>query len=488
MILADVILPSFYLTAGFVAFIPTLLFIVFSEAYIISKILKKPFKRTLHLSVKANVISGLFGAAFFWLFPVLPNKTAYPNDLYTYVQMFFICSVIAYVAYYVFSLLIEWLFSLLWRRKYMLDIKKTGFLKAFALANLVSYSILIPIHYYYNTPANNLDSITENTEWAIKPPEKVIYLENETNYLWKTSTDGTDTALFVPHEMKHYLFSSNLEHVVFFTEGRELFHYNTRSKTLTKLWESDISGSKLVGWSRLGSLDTTRHIAISPSGNRVAWTIPVSEGNGSHGPWETDYWRFFLYDFTTQNIKTHDYKAHDAKIAWSSNENAVYANCPQISYQEAVGGISGLAKFVISEDFEIELMHNVVRKEVVLADNYGRLGHWFHSGGRTYVEHSKDEYRDLKAVVLRYSKTSIRISRDDETAFYFSDIPFFSPLSRRSISEPAFIQEGKECLFEARRAIYLIGIAEKRIGKLVEGKDYIVMTDSYHKRSYFFGN
>ena len=125
MILANVILPSFfYMSVGIVALIPTVVFVILSEAYVISKLLKRGFKESLYLSLKANILSGIFGTAVFWFPPILPYKGAYPNDLQTYVETFFIYAVVAYLTYYIFSLLLEWLIGLSWRRKHKLDIKR----------------------------------------------------------------------------------------------------------------------------------------------------------------------------------------------------------------------------------------------------------------------------------------------------------------------------------------------------------------------------
>jgi hypothetical protein len=46
-------------------------------------------------------------------------------------------------------------------------------------------------------------------------------------------------------------------------------------------------------------------------------------------------------------------------------------------------------------------------------------------------------------------------------------------------SNPAFISKGRECLFESAGGIYLLDIANRRVGKLADGTNFILLTDKY---------
>gem|GEM_PF-2703156 len=109
----------------------------------------------------------------------------------------------------------------------------------------------------------------------------------------------------------------------------------------------------------------------------------------------------------------------------------------------------------------------------------------YYSGGKVGVKRVSDIYGSMKAIAPMWGE-EITITNDKQIIISFSDIPFFAPFSRRSISEPAFIQEGRECLFEARESIYLIDIANRKIGALVKGENYIVISDTFHKNRFFF--
>ena len=117
LFLADIILPSFYLTAGAIAFLPSLAFTVFAEAYILSRFLHKPYKKMFNLSFRANIVSMILGSALFCLMPILPSKIAYPSSLSSYIEHFWIYAILAYISYYLFSVILEWLVAIFWKKK-----------------------------------------------------------------------------------------------------------------------------------------------------------------------------------------------------------------------------------------------------------------------------------------------------------------------------------------------------------------------------------
>ena len=56
------------------------------------------------------------------------------------------------------------------------------------------------------------------------------------------------------------------------------------------------------------------------------------------------------------------------------------------------------------------------------------------------------------------------------------------PEFRFNLSHPAFIADGCECLFQAGDAIYLLDIEHKRVGKVANGHNFILLTPNYAKR------
>ncbi len=484
MILADILLPSFYLTPGLAALIPCFLFAMFSESYVIFRFLRLPFWTSFRFSIGANIVSGIIGGCLFFFVPIHLSGNADRNDLYAYVHQFFAASLIAYAVYYVFSVLIEWLYGIDWKRKNQPNILKKDLLKAFIEANIVSYLVLVPIHYYFHSPWQQVRSVTQDTAWAIQPPVDVLYLDKDTQNLWTIKTDGSGNRLLVPHPMKQYLVSADLEQVVFFSEGKQLFHYNNANGVLTKLWESERHGYDSSPYGDMGVVRTIQQIAISPSGGKVAWVLPVKDGSGGpHGHWETDFWKLYVYDLTTGKTLELDYRSKGSVIAWSEEEESIYVRCPPIQYSD-IPGIQDIAEFVISRD-QITVESLKDPNNLAFSNTYGRFGHPSFAGGKAYINRFSDSFGEFKAWTSLNPHPSagsfISITRDKETLFSFSGSPFFAPLSWGWIHEPSIIQEGKECLFENGSMLYLIDIAERKIGKLTHGVDHIVLTQSYQQ-------
>lgn len=488
MILADILLPSFYLTAGLAALIPSFLFAVFSESYVIFRLLRLPFWKSFRLSIAANIVSGIIGGCLFFFVPIHLPAHAESNDLYAYVHQFFAASLVAYAVYYACSVFIEWLYGIDWKRKNQPSILKKDMFKAFVVVNIVSYLVLVPIHYYFHSPWHQVRSVTQDTAWAIQPPAEVVYLDPTTRNLWTIKTDGTGNRILVPHPMEQYLVSADLEQVVFFTTGTQLFHYNTSKGALTKLWESERHGFDSSPYGDMGVVRTIQQIAISPSGEKVAWVLPVKDGSGGlHGHWEADFWKFYVYDLTTGKTIGTDYRSKGSVIAWSEEEEIINIRCPPFQYSD-IPGIQGIAEFVISGDqITVETLKDP--NKLAFSNTYGRFGPRSFAGGKVYVNRFSDSFGELKAWTPLNPHPSvgsfISITRNKETLFSFSGSPFFAPLSWGWIHEPSFIQDGQECLFENGSILYLIDISDKTIGKLAPGVDHLVLTKSYQQGFHF---
>ena len=52
---------------------------------------------------------------------------------------------------------------------------------------------------------------------------------------------------------------------------------------------------------------------------------------------------------------------------------------------------------------------------------------------------------------------------------------------RFTLRHPAFVSEGRECLFQTRNAIYLLDIEQRRVGKVANGRNFILIAPSYTK-------
>ncbi|MHC4647779.1 MAG: hypothetical protein ACYTBJ_20135 [Planctomycetota bacterium] len=472
-VLGDTILPGIGLIFG----LPVFVLLVFGEGFLISKILRIRYRLAIKFTFWANIISALLGNPFFLIYPLLPNEFymsfMVPAGLYEYCKSFLYYSVLAYLVYLFLTVITEWLYALWWRKKGRFVSGKGVLLYAVGLANIVGYSILCPVHYYFSSPSRHISEVTEDSSWARQPCEPILYVGNNDCHLMKVDSSGANSEVLVPYPVKHYLCSKDLIKFVFFESRGELYHYNRQTQVLSELWKSSRS---------ISQLNTVREVALSPSGNRAAWIVKTAKGHSPRGAWEPNHWRLFFTNLGTHRTSTFDYRATGGQVAWSNNESVIYLRCPAVSYHEAVRGI---VRIKLGSDESISIEGNVEKKEVDLCSNYGRVGDFYWSAGDTYVEHTTDEYEDLRAFTVKGLGSHIRITKNGKTIFRFSDSPFIIPIARRSITEAFFINEGHECIFEYSDSLFLLDIEGRKLGKIVDGKDAVVLRESCRKRKYF---
>jgi hypothetical protein len=97
-----------------------------------------------------------------------------------------------------------------------------------------------------------------------------------------------------------------------------------------------------------------------------------------------------------------------------------------------------------------------------------------------------DSFKDWKAWAVPGLGNQIRVYRTNDRPnslvrmvvnpglLHISDFRF-------RLSHPAFISDGSECLFQSRDAIYLLDIEYRRVGKITNGRNFILLTPAYAK-------
>ncbi len=475
-VMADGILPGIGLIFG----LPVFVLLVLGEGFLISKILRVRYKLAIKFTFWANIISALVGNPFFLLVPLLPSELymsfMVPASLYEYCRSFLYYSVLAYLLFLLLTVIVEWLYALWWRRKGRFRCPKRVLLYSVVLANVVGYLVLCPVHYYFSSPFRYIREISEDSRWAGQPCQPILYVSNNNSHLMRIDSNGANSQVLVPYPVKHFLCSKDMGEFVFFESGRELYHYNRETQVLTELWKSSRS---------ISQLNTVQEVALSPSGNRVAWIVKTADGRWAGASLGPDHWELFVTNIETNSTRTLEYRASGGKIAWSNDEHVIYLNGPPTEHPEGVGS---LVKIKLAESGDISIEGGAQEHEVALCDNYGRVGRFYWRGGGTHVIRETDGHGDMKAFTIRGLASHIRITRNGRTVFRFAYSPSVFPLALGTITEPSFISGGKECVFEYGGSLFLVDIENRRVGKIADGSDHIVLTQSYQKRKYFFEN
>lgn len=436
-------LPAVFVL-GIRYFIPITLFVIFTEGFVLSKLLKTAFLATLEFSFSANVLSALAGIPILILQAWISDRFM-PGDLRAYFYSYWKFSMVIYLLYFSSTVLIEWLWGLRWKKLKSLKFSNKALFFSILAANLFTYAFLVPLHYVKSKPNTNVRQFTENTGWAISPPAAILYIDAKTHHLMRILSDGSNKEELVPYSMNDYLISPDMKFYLYRGTDRILYHYDATKKIRKKIWEI-----KQRFW--------LNQIALSPSGRRFAYLSKYKPGP----------FRLFLYNIETERIVPLKYNLIEhfmPEIAWSDKENTIYIRK------------SKMEKIILSADRISSVERNIPVDSISLTRNYGFYGNSIWSSGSYWGDlNETDEYRNM----FISSRFGIGISENNKILLKLWNF------SQRLFDNPSFIQEGRECIFEERdHALYLADIPGRRVGKITDGYKHIVLTEKYRADHYF---
>jgi len=122
------------------------------------------------------------------------------------------------------------------------------------------------------------------------------------------------------------------------------------------------------------------------------------------------------------------------------------------------------------------------RKELGLGRT--RDARWW-GGGDWGVSYSRDTCGDLTASVWPGLDSGLRINRKVQktsaSVLTVSVRPGLLHLAGFYFGDVAFLQDGRECLFESNGYIYLLNTNEKRLGTFAKGDRFSLLTTRYQK-------
>jgi hypothetical protein len=462
---ADGVAPEFFLFFGCGVVLPLGLFLTLVEGAIISRYLKTKFWDTCRFTFVANLVSAIVGipALSFnqWLFDKLM-----PQELHLYFKYYLPVSILIFLVYFGISVVFELLCGLVWKIRKKGAFTFGALFVAIVLANLVTYAVLAPIDYFAGYPKTNIRTYTPTTEWAQKPPVKIVYLDNTTQYLMQIDSDGRNKKVLVPFPVRGYLFSPDLSTFVFIGTDKKLYWYR-------------MTTGKKVEVAQREALKSIMDADLSPSGNKVAY-LSGKGGNFS----------LTLMDIVSgkkqENMNLIDAGDKRVSLAWSKDETILYLwEESDLNLQKNKGYHEKFTRVMITNDLLIK-KESMNDDKLNFADNYGRF--WF-APSDSYYNHDRiyDEFGNIRIQTReRYGmRHFLMIKRDGKPIITFSNRPgIFLPLYNGS--DPSIIQMGKECLFELDDSqIYLIDIETKTVGKVTDGHSHVVPTASYTKKRFF---
>lgn len=459
-IFADAIDFPLVLGLGLVVLIPLLLFEIGIEALILKKVWSIPFRSLCGLTFIANCLSLLAGIPVkilnAWLYSFL-----LPDDLPGFFARYPSAVAIGTLIYFAATIGVEGGYAFRWLRRKEYKIAPGRIWKGILLANLASYAVVAPLHFYFTRPIpQSMHEFTQNANWSSHPTLRLFFTDGTNDNLKSMQLGGTPPETIVPMTVRDYLLSADLKLCLFRGTNGNLYLY----RPLTAQCKFVLQSNERFAMNQ---------IAFSPSGQYVAY---ASENSNTLEVVNLE---------TRQHIEQPLIQKEgfgETSVAWSTNETKFY-----------VGGFgkAGLIQCAIQPIalLSIEKLTQTPKAQTNAPDVltcYGRTGSggWYGADdwGRSY---NSDSCGNLSVYTEPGLGSHLRIysgTNWQAQVEYLAVNPGLLHIAQFYFEDVAFLEDCNECLFEANGYIYLLDIHNKRVGKVVRGGRFILLTPRYQKQ------
>jgi hypothetical protein len=379
-----------------------------------------------------------------------------PEDLPGFFARYSVAMGIGTLIYFAVTIAVEGAYAFRWLRKNQYAITGSAVWKGILAANLATYAVLAPLHYYGTRPMHQVQEFTPNTLWAQQAAATVLFTD-QNGTLKSIHADGSAPQILVPAVVRDYLVSTNLN-LFLFRGGDGNLH----------LYRRNVGQSNLV--MQTHERFQMDQAAFSPSGSLVAFA--AKEGN------------YLEVLDVRSGQRVHEvllptFSSFDGpSLAWSLDETRFYLR----GFES-----NSLVRVAIEPDLTLKIGSLESTNGVTLLPCFGRVGRaggWYGSDdwGRNYNE---DSCGNLKLWTEPGLGSGLRVYREDREKtpiLYLHVNPGLLHIARFYFGDATFLEDGRECLFEANGYIYLLDLQQKRVGTLARGDRFVLLTSRYQKR------
>lgn len=447
---ADAINFGFVAVAGVFILVPLTLFTVVIEGFVLALGLKIPYKRTLSVVLKANLISLAAGIPV-KIFNAWMYSQILPRPLAPYFREYPYAVCLGSVIFFVVTLVTEYAVVAAWSRRNNIVTSSRRLIALVLIANTITYAVLAHLHYIATRPMHDVREFSDDAVWAGNPPTELLYVSSTGN-LCSVTTDGLNVRVCVPDTVRDYQY----------LPSQGIYLYRNGSNNLCMF---RASGKKLIQCWTTNERFMMEQVACSPDGKTVAYLSRV-------GKLKT--YELVLYgidrDCTAKTgiITPEDYD--DPEIAWSTDPSTLL-----LLSSKAVRQVS------ISTNLTTTMTEYHTSK-IPLVAVYGRFsaGHWW--GGADWgPSFSRDTNETTKAFSMPGLGSHLRVTQKGST-FVVSDNPGLLKLGNRRFNDVCLLDNGKELLFDDSHDIYLVNPEQRKVGRVVEGSKFITISPRYQRK------
>ncbi|MFI4910301.1 MAG: hypothetical protein ACIAQZ_01400 [Sedimentisphaeraceae bacterium JB056] len=479
--LGNVLLPFFLpIPDGIYEFWAAVFIVVIVESLVLWKAFAVSWKRAVWIVFVVNTLSTLIGGfVAFFLSAALSAPIFNPKDLIEYSRQITVSAIATYILCLVLSILLEWWGINERIRKQNKSITKKQTFKVTLIANLISYILLCPWH-YYTSHKQYFREVEYKSDWAITPTEKLYFLD-EDKYLCSIHTDGKDKQTLITSPIKGYIVSQDLKYCVYWQEDNKLYIYNSetsQTKQITTLYKDGKYDPHFEAY--MNKFATPNNIAISPENKWIVWTTSNNSKYDSFSDKELPKSKIYYYDIQAGKSFVYSVSGFAEQTAFSEDGSIVYLQCaPKPDHSMKINVIHDLVSVKISSDNSLFIKQEEP-DNLELAACYGRFGDYGYSGDDIRYHRSFKIQQGVYS--FRYAGFRLEINGSRKR---FNDTHFLMPRYFGTMKSPTLLENRQEIVVEARGGIYLMDISERKFGLITSGSDYIMKSDVWDKKILF---
>jgi len=457
--LADGISLPIITGLGVIFIIPITLLLAFIESFIISKYLK--IKNIFfHFSIIANIISTFSGipAGIISAMVFTPSGS---DDFNIVFKHFFYQSILSYFIFFILTLVVEYLLLLKFKKDKNISSSKKKLFYATLIANIITYFILCPLHYQITKPQYNIKTFSTNTNWSTGT-STIIYVDNNNKYLKKIQVNGQNEEILVPFSVKEYSYDKNLNNFLVYDENNNLYYFNKPNNKKILIDEKNCFNLTTVALNmsndKIAYLSSNSNLSITKTNNP----------NNIHSP------DLNIYDLKTKkntkiNIELPEIKVYDEifpVVAWTS-ERSINIQTRQDRWQ-AID--KSLFRKFLKDNLKITLNNKVATVSASAIIELPSRPGILNSSRKYHYYNYEDKFGNKEAkssadCIVDY----IVINQNNQNIIHFANNPGLFHFSKDCFWNPRFVNNGKELIFNSHKAVYLINIENKKMGKIING-------------------
>jgi len=463
---ADAVNFGFVAVAGVIVLVPLTLFTMFVEGIPLAIGLRIPYRRTLKILLVANVVSLLAGIPVKSV-NVMLYSIYMPHPLAAYFRAYPLAAMLGSLHFFIVTVLVEFAVVAVWHKRQAIHVGWKKLMLIVFIMNMMTYAVIAPLHYSATRPDHDVKTFTDGASWAQHPLTELYYISTNGN-LCAIMTDGTGQRTVIPGTVRDYQCLPD----------QGLFLYRNGDGTLCLFRESD--GQTIECW-QTSQRYLMNDVTVSPDGKTVAY---LEECAIQKNKYRSDQEPMLFDTETRQRFPTaillEDGGWHSAKLSWGASTDTLFMS--ERTYQrETQRHLTTVTSIMVSNNTVIA--QEDAPQPCALLEAYGRFssgGSW--SGGENWgVSFSKstNEYASIYSWPGLGSHISVEQGNDK---WYIADNPGLLKLGNRGFEDVCLLGNGQEFIFtDSKAGIYLVNLAERKVGLITSGKGFITLTPRYRQ-------